>query len=111
MILFANFLSAFARIIHGALTIYMLIVFFRVILSWIRIPALYQLAVIFYHLTEPVMRPIRRFVPPNKMGGMDITPIIVIFLIMFVDQFVTVTLADYAHQLREHALSSSPTFN
>ncbi len=111
MILFANFLSAFARIIHGALTIYMLIVFFRVILSWIRIPALYQLAVIFYHLTEPVMRPIRRFVPPNKMGGMDIAPIIVILLIMFADSFVTGTLATYAHQLKEQAVSSSPAFN
>lgn len=111
MILFANFLSAFARLIHGALTIYMMIIFFRVILSWIRIPALDQLAVVFYHLTEPVMRPIRRFIPPDKMGGIDITPIIVIFLIMFVDQFFTVTLADYAHQLKEQALSSSPTFN
>lgn len=111
MILFANFLSAFARLIHGALTIYMMIIFFRVILSWIRIPALDQLAVVFYHLTEPVMRPIRRFIPPNKMGGIDIAPIIVIFLIMFVDQFFTVTLADYAHQLKEQALSSSPTFN
>lgn len=111
MILFANFLSAFARLIHGALTIYMMIIFFRVILSWIRIPALDQLAVVFYHLTEPVMRPIRRFIPPSKMGGIDITPIIVIFLIMFVDQFFTVTLADYAHKLREQALSSLPTFN
>jgi YggT family protein len=111
VILFANLLGAFARIIHGALTIYMLIVFFRVILSWVKIPALYQLAVIVYHLTEPVMRPIRRFVPPNKMGGIDLTPIIVILLIMFVDQFLTVTLSDFAHQLREQALSSSPVFN
>jgi YggT family protein len=89
----------------------MMIVFFRVILSWIRIPALDQLAVIFYHLTEPVMRPIRRFVPPNKMGGMDIAPIIVILLIMFADSFVTGTLAGYAHQLKEQALSSTPTYN
>ncbi len=111
MILFANFLSAFARIIHGALTIYMMIVFFRVILSWIRIPALDQLAAVFYHLTEPVMRPIRKFVPPNKMGGMDIAPIIVIFLIMFVDSFVTGTLATYADQLKEQALSTLPAYN
>lgn len=111
MILFANFLSAFARIIHGALTIYMMIIFFRVILSWIRIPSLDQLAAIFYHLTEPVMRPIRKFVPPNKMGGMDITPIIVIFLIMFVDSFVTGALTEYAQLLKEQALSSTPAFN
>jgi len=57
------------------------------------------------------MRPLRRFVPPNKMGGIDITPILVILLIWFVDRLIVVTLADYAHQLREHALSLSPAFN
>ncbi len=83
----------------------MWLVIFRAILSWVRIPALYLVAVILYHLTEPVMRPLRRFVPPSKMGGIDITPILVIILIWFVDRLIVVTLADYAHQLREHALS------
>ena len=111
MILFANFLGVFADIIHVVLRLFMWIVIFRAILSWVRVPALYPVSVILYHLTEPVMRPLRRFVPPNKMGGIDITPILVILLILFVDRLIVVTLADYAHQLREHALTSSPAFN
>ena len=111
MILFANLLGAFADIIHAVLRIYMWIVIFRAILSWITVPGLYPVAVILYHLTEPVMRPIRKFVPPNKMGGIDITPIIVILMIWFVDRFFVLTLSDFAHQLREQALSSSPAFN
>lgn len=105
MILFANFLSAFARIIHVILTIYVWIIIIRSVLSWIKTPGLYQVAVILYHLTEPVLRPFRRFIPPYKMGGIDITPIIVILLILFVDRFLVESLSDYAQQLREHALS------
>jgi YggT family protein len=111
VILFANLLGAFADIIHAVLKIYMWIVIFRAILSWITVPSLYPVAVILYHLTEPVMRPIRRYFPPRKMGGIDITPIIVILLIWFVDRFFVLTLSDFAHQLREQALSSSPAFN
>jgi YggT family protein len=111
VILFANFLGAFADIIHVVLRLYMWIVIFRAILSWIRVPALYPVSVILYYLTEPVLRPLRRFFPPNKMGGIDITPILAILLIWFVDRLIVVTLADYAHQLREHALTISPALS
>jgi YggT family protein len=99
VILFANLLGAFADIIHAVLKIYMWIVIFRAILSWITVPGLYPVAVILYHLTE------------HKMGGIDVTPIIVILLILFVDRVTYGTLSYYAHQLREQALSSSPAFN
>jgi len=105
VILFANFLSAFASFIHVILTIYVWIIIIRSVLSWIKIPGLYQVAVIIYYLTEPVLRPFRRFIPPYKLGGIDITPIIVILLILFVDRFLVESLSDYAQQLREHALS------
>lgn len=38
-------------------------------------------------LTEPMLRPIRRFVPP--MGGLDISFIILILGLYFIDTFVT----------------------
>jgi YggT family protein len=72
MILLANFLQAAATILHVVLRIYMFIILFRVILTWIRIPSLYQVTVILYHLTEPVLKPIRKYVPPYKMGGLDL---------------------------------------
>ena len=106
MILFANFLSASANIIHVVLMIYVWIVIIRAVLSWVNIPALHQVAIILYYLTEPVMRPFRRIIPPNKMGGLDVTPIIVILLILFVDSFLVKSISLYAQQLlREHALS------
>lgn len=41
--------------------------------------------------TEPVLRPIRRFLP--DLGGIDISPIIVLLLIFFLQQFIIGTIA------------------
>jgi len=99
MILFANFLLAAANILHIVLRIYMFIVLFRVILSWIQVPSLYQFTVILYRLTEPVLKPIRRYVPPYKMGGLDISPMIVFLIIVFIDNFLISSISLYARQI------------
>lgn len=105
MIFFANFLIAIAKILDVVLMISMWILIIRVALSWVRIPSLYSMSVILYHLTEPVLKPVRRYVPPHKFGGIDLSPMIVILLIVFFDIFLVRSLSLYAHQLlREHTL-------
>jgi YggT family protein len=99
MILFANFLGAAAKILHFVLMLYVWILLLRVILSYISIPSLYQFKVILYHLTEPVLSRIRRFVPPYRYGGLDISPIIAFLVILFLDSFIVRSLALYAQQL------------
>ena len=39
-----------------------------------------------YRITEPALAPIRRFMP--NLGGLDISPIILILLIMFVQRVI-----------------------
>lgn len=99
MILLANLLQAAANTLHVILRIYMFILLLRVILSWIRVPSLYQVTVILYHLTEPVLKPIRRYVPPYKMGGLDISPLIVFLILVFIDNFLVSSLSIYARQI------------
>ncbi len=99
MVLFANFLIAVSKMLSFALQILMLIVIFRAVLSWFNIPSLYQVKVILYRLTEPVLKPLRRIIPPHKMGGIDLTPLIVIFVIYFVDSVFVRSLYYYARQL------------
>ena len=99
MILFANFLNAVARVLHVVLILYMWIVIFRAILSWVRVPSLYPVTVVLQNLTEPVMRPFRKLVPPKALGGIDITPIIVILIILFVDSFLVKSISLYAQQM------------
>ena len=99
MILFANFLIAISKIIEIVLMIYMWIIIIRAILSWVQIPSLYSVSVVLYYLTEPVLKPVRKFIPPYKLGGIDISPMIIILLILFIDYFLVKSLSLYAQQL------------
>jgi YggT family protein len=40
-----------------------------------------------YNITEPALRPIRRFVP--NLGGIDISPIVLIFGIILLQMLIT----------------------
>jgi len=99
VILLGNTLAALAKILHILLTVYSWIVILRAVFSWVYVPSLYQAGRILYRLTEPVLRPVRRLVPPSRLGGLDISPVIVVLLIIFVDNFLVNSLALYAHRL------------
>jgi YggT family protein len=43
-----------------------------------------------YRFTEPALRPIRRFVP--NLGGVDISPIVLILLLWFVQRMIEVNI-------------------
>ncbi len=56
-------------------------VLIRVLLSWVSPDPYSPFVQIVTQLTEPVMAPARRLIPP--MGGMDLSPILVLFAIQF----------------------------
>jgi YggT family protein len=75
-------------IVCAALSAYSLILFARIILSWVTMawspPAgLAPVIKVIYDLTEPVMGAFRRMIPP--IGGLDLSPIF-IFIILRVIQ-------------------------
>ena len=66
------------------LQLYVLLLFARIILSWFPISPGSGLSSVFsllYNVTEPVLGPVRRMLPPVGIGGMglDLSPIIVLF--------------------------------
>lgn len=69
--------------------LFVLAIFGRIIFSWIPISGNSPVAtvhVILVRITEPVMGPLRRALPPLRLGGMslDLSPIIVLILIQAV---------------------------
>jgi YggT family protein len=44
-----------------------------------------------FRITEPALRPIRRLLP--DLGGIDISPIILLLIIFFIRQFIIQTVA------------------
>ncbi len=73
-----------------ALSAYLIAVFARIILSWFPIHPGTTLAQIFtflYAVTEPVLGPVRRLIPPIG-GGLDISPIVVLLGIQIIQSVV-----------------------
>ena len=91
MLVLGNFLYALAIVVDYALTIYLWIVIARAVLSWVS-PDPYNPIVRFIHnVTEPVLFRIRRALPLN-LGGIDISPIIVIMVVIFLQKFLVGSL-------------------
>lgn len=78
------------RITIVALRFYMYVVFASVILSWLvafdvvnmRNRFVYAVGSFLNRMTEPVLRPIRRFLP--NLGGIDLSPLVLILGIYFI---------------------------
>ena len=78
------FVQAFINVLAGALT---LVIFVRVILSWIpnaRLP--FGLGDFVFGASEPILAPIRRAMP--FFGGIDFSPFIALILIQVVTSLV-----------------------
>lgn len=56
--------------------LYSLVVFAAVILSWVPLDPRNPLVTMTHGLTEPVLAPIRRALPP--MGGLDLSPMVLL---------------------------------
>lgn len=70
-------------IICTLLLVYLLIIFLRIVMSWFPIQRdspMEGVASVLYAVTEPIMGPLRRMLPPVRLGGMalDLSPIVVI---------------------------------
>ncbi|OQY13733.1 MAG: hypothetical protein B6I31_00530 [Desulfobacteraceae bacterium 4572_19] len=91
MFIVANFLQALAVILDYGLTFYMWIIIARAVLSWVN-PDPYNPIVRFINnTTEPVLYRLRQLIPASY-GGIDFSPIIVILVIIFLQQFVVNSL-------------------
>jgi YggT family protein len=76
-------------IIFGTLAMYSLMIFARIILSWGVSPH-NRLLHFLIRATEPVLGPFRRVIPP--LGMIDISPIVVLFLLDLLQRAVAATL-------------------
>jgi YggT family protein len=91
-------IEAIATVIYYILTVYLYIVIARAIISWVS-PNPYNPIVNFlYMATEPVLRYTRRIIPPIG-GTLDLSPILVLVVLVFLRKFLVDTLMQFAQQL------------
>jgi len=99
MYFLSNLLQAVAVILDIVLTIYMWIIIVRALLSWVN-PDPYNPIVQFLHsITEPVLYRVRKALPMPGMG-LDLSPIIVLLAIIFMQSFLVQSLKTAALNLQ-----------
>jgi YggT family protein len=99
MFVLGNFIAAVAHITDIALTVYLWIIVIRAILSWVN-PDPYNPIVRFLtQVTEPVLAPIRRLIPLRGMG-IDLSPMIILVAIIFLQHFLVPSLMQLSFYFR-----------
>lgn len=81
------------EILADVLGIYRIAVFAWIIMSWVRISSTHPLARLQLFLDRiiyPVILPLRRVLPPLRLGGMmlDLSPIVLLILISILQSLV-----------------------
>lgn len=82
-----TFVSILARVLNLAILA-------RVLLSWIPLDRDNAIVRIVYDVTEPILGPIRRVLPP--LGGLDLSPIVALILIQVLERVLLTIIAGLA---------------
>lgn len=94
MAIFASLFAALVEILGVVLDLYIWVLIVGAVLSWLvafdiintRNRFVSIVGEFCYRITEPALRRIRRFIP--AINGIDISPIILILAIMFIQSFL-----------------------
>ncbi|MGH8866153.1 MAG: YggT family protein, partial [Burkholderiales bacterium] len=90
-------LQGLAKVLEMMLTLYMWIIIARALISWVNPDPWNPIVQFLERATEPVLSPIRR-----RLGwqmGIDLSPILAILLIVFLQYAVVASLYEVAAQL------------
>jgi len=87
-------MNPFIALINAILTIYFWIIIAMVVMSWLvgfnvvnmQNDFVRQIRYALYRLTEPLLGPIRRFLP--DLGGLDLSPMVLLLALWFVRQLI-----------------------
>jgi YggT family protein len=80
--------------IHILATVLVVAIIIRALMSWIMPQDGSGLTRVLLDITEPILAPIRRVLPP--VAGIDFSPILALILVQLVSQLVTQLLASSA---------------
>lgn len=98
MIIFGNILLGLANVLDVLLTLMVYVVVGRAIISWVNPDPNNAIVRFLNQSTEPLLAPLRRFIPP--LGGtIDLTPILLLLVLYFLQTTLVGILQSYARTL------------
>jgi len=100
-----NLVTAVAKILEIAITVYYWLIIIRVILSWLPSTPRNDLVVLLHNLTDPLLNAFRRYIPAlgraGSSTGIDFTPLVAILVLYFVEIFLVGSLFDLGQSLAQ----------
>jgi YggT family protein len=99
MFVAGNFLSAIGGVLNWVLSAYMWIIIIRALLSWVNPDPWNPIVQFLNRVTEPVLAPLRRRLP-TWQWGIDLSPLVAILAIYFIQRFVVGSIMDLAWRMR-----------
>ncbi|HPC65827.1 MAG TPA: YggT family protein [Syntrophorhabdaceae bacterium] len=93
MFVFGNLFSTIASILNIILDLYFWVIFIRAIMSWFNPNPYNPIVRTIYRLVDPITYRISRIIP-TRFGVVDLSPFILMLIIIFIQRFVVKTLFD-----------------
>ena len=92
---------ALADLIDFVLMLYLGLILVRVLLSFISLERGNPIVPLIYQLTEPVLQPIRRYIP--ALGGLDLSPLVAWLIVMLARVLIVAPVLDFGMRLAQAA--------
>ena len=99
MFVLSNFITGVAKVLSIVLNLYMYLILIRAVLSWFSPDPYNPIYQFLLRITEPVLGYIRRILP-MRAGMMDLSPIVALLAIIFLQTFLVQSLYGIAMSLR-----------
>ncbi len=99
MFILGNLLLSIARLLDIIITLLYWIIIIRALISWVNPDPFNPIVQFLQRTTDPILTPIRR-VFRMQFWAVDISPIIAVLVLLFIQSFIVRTLTDMALRLR-----------
>ena len=94
-----NIILGIANVLDVVLSGYKWVIIIRALLSWVNPDPYNPIVQALTRLTEPALRPLRKLAPPYKVG-VDLSPLIAVLIIVFLDYALIDNLKSLGYRLR-----------
>ena len=91
------FILSLAELLNLIIYIFIIAIFIQVIISWVNPGAYNHATVLLYRLTEPLLQPARRLLPP--ISGLDLSPLVVFIILQLTIILIVKPLAHFGGSL------------
>ena len=99
MFVFGRFIAALATLVDFILSAYIWVIIGRAVISWVNADPYNPIVRFLCEITDPVLNWVRKRLPFLMIGGIDMTPLVVIAAIVFLQAFLVPTLRQLAQGL------------